>query len=74
MIIHHPAQIKILLRSQPIEKILNHLFGKDGWHFDKRENLYIVTDPGYQGEGFGFIAVKPTGDWFRGVVPKEVWQ
>lgn len=66
--------LKKHLSQRPMPEILDYLFGKGTWHFDTQEDLYIIVDPKYHGRGFGFIAMKPNGDWFRGVVPQGCWQ
>lgn len=53
---------------------MDRLFGKGQWTYDEAENLYIAPDPHHKGEGFGFVAVKPDGSYFRGVRPTSVLQ
>ena len=55
-----------------IPAYMDRLFGPGQWFFDQRESLYIAADPAHSGEGFGFVAVRPDGSWFKGVRPSIV--
>lgn len=48
---------------------LDKLVGEGAWVYDKDENLYIIKNPNYKGQLFGFIAIKPDGSWFTGERP-----
>jgi hypothetical protein len=57
-----------------IPGFMDRLFGVGEWFYDELEDLYIAKDKNYNGKGFGFIAVKPDGTYFKGVRPDSVIQ
>lgn len=56
-----------MLKNMP--QTLDKLVGEGAWVYDKDENLYIIKNPNYKGQLFGFIAIKPDGSWFTGERP-----
>ncbi len=60
--------------AKDIPRFMDHLFGVGEWFYDESEKLYIAKDKNYSGAGFGFIAVRPDGTFFKGVRPDSVMQ
>lgn len=60
--------------AKDIPRFMDHLFGVGEWIYDESEKLYIAKDKNYSGTGFGFIAVRPDGTFFKGVRPDSVMQ
>ncbi|WP_147289943.1 hypothetical protein [Crenobacter cavernae] len=60
--------------ASDLPKLMNKLFGEGQWFFDESEGLHIAKDPQHSGPGFGFVAVRLDGTWFKGVRPDGVLQ
>jgi len=60
--------------TKDIPRLMNHLFGSGEWFYDEAEELYIAKDKNYIGAGFGFIAIRPDGTFFKGVRQDSVIQ
>jgi len=57
-----------------LPRFLDAAFGAGNWFFDEGEKLFIARDPEHRGNGFGFVAIRPDGSWFKDVVPKGRFQ
>lgn len=58
-----------VLRTMPLRDALDAIFGPGKAVYDAEADVWIVANPRHAGPGFGFIAVRPDGSWFAGVVP-----
>jgi hypothetical protein len=57
------------IRDMPMDAFCDDMFGKGNWTHDSERGLWVTKNPHHQGEGYGYIAVRPDKTWFTGVVP-----
>ena len=68
---------KELMKTENMEKLLTKLFGKDGWNYDKGEDVWLVpwnkTKMGtpYFGPDHVFCVFRRGGSWFKVIVSDE---
>ena len=64
-------QLHKLIASQGVGRVLDQIFGAGAWTYDAQEQLWIIPDTKYRGEGRSYFCLRANGDWFKAVLPGE---